>query len=277
MITPTIKLLGGVIKPTKNKMYNLNNRTNGEDSNQVYTTTDYSKFNTLIGNRKPNELHLRRLKNSFKQRYLFSPILVNEKMQIIDGQHRFLSAKELNLPINYLIVQGYGLEEIQILNTNSSNWKREDYLKAYCDLGVEPYLQMKQFMSDFPDFGVAISEMILTDKVDGSNAYKTIDKMDVRMMGFQNGELKIPNLYKAYESAEKVLMFKPYYEGYNRATFVRTLITLFKNENYIHAEMISKLSNNPSVLTHCANGTQYKILLEEIYNFRRREKVNLRY
>lgn len=258
-------------------MSNKNNVPMAKNSNQVQTTTDYSKFKTLIGNRKPNELHIKRLTNSFKERYLFSPILVNEKMQIIDGQHRFYSAKELKLPINYLVVEGYGLEEVQILNTNSSNWKKEDYLKAYCDLGVEPYLQMRQFMLDFPDFGVAIAEMILTDNTNGENRSKVIDKVEIRMMGFQNGELTIPNLSKSYETAEKVLMFKPYYDGYNRATFVRTLITLFKNENYTHAEMISKLANNPSSLTHCANVTQYKFLLEDIYNFRRREKVNLRY
>lgn len=258
-------------------MNKLKNAPMANYSNQVQTTTDYSKFKTLIGNRKPNELHIKRLTNSFKERYLFSPILVNEKMQIIDGQHRFLSAKELNLPINYLIVEGYGLEEVQILNTNSSNWKKEDYLKAYCDLGIEPYLQMRQFMLDFPDFGVAIAEMILTDNTNGANNSKVIDKIEIRMMGFQNGELVITDLSKAYETAEKVLMFKPYYDGYNRATFVRTLITLFKNENYVHADMISKLANNPSALTHCANVTQYKFLLEDIYNFRRREKVNLRY
>ena len=247
------------------------------NSKQVQTSNDYPKFKTLIGNRKPNDLHVKRLTSSFKERYLFSPIIVNEKMQIIDGQHRFLAAKELNLPINYLVVDGYGLEEVQVLNTNTSNWKREDYLKAYCDLGVKPYLQMQQFMLDFPDFGVAIAEMILTNKVDGENANKRVDKVNMRMQGFQNGELTIPDLLKAYETAEKVLMFKPYYDGYNRATFVRTLITMFKNENYVHVDMISKLANNPSVLTHCANVTQYKFLLEDIFNFRRREKVNLRY
>ena len=58
-------------------------------SNQVRTTTDYTRFKTLVGNRKPNDLHVKRLSNSFQKRYLFSPILINEKWQIIDGQHRF--------------------------------------------------------------------------------------------------------------------------------------------------------------------------------------------
>jgi hypothetical protein len=246
-------------------------------SSQVQTTTNYESFKTLIGNRKPNELHVKRLIQSFEKRYLFSPILVNEKFQIIDGQHRFLAAKKLNLPITYIIVNGYGLDEVQILNTNASNWKKEDYLKAYCDLGMEPYLLMRQFMNDFPDFGVGVSEMILTDNTMGADNSKTIDKIEMRMKGFQNGEFKVKNLETAYDNAEKIMMVKPYYEGYNRATFVKTLITLFKNKNYSHAEMLSKLANNPSALTHCANVSQYKLLLEEIYNFRRREKVNLRY
>jgi hypothetical protein len=118
-------------------------------SNQVHTTTDYARFVILAGNRKPNDIHVKRLSNSFKKNYLFSPILINEKWQIIDGQHRFLAAKELGLPIYYIIVPGYGLNEVQILNTNSSNWKKEDYLKAYCDLGVENYLKMNQFMQEF--------------------------------------------------------------------------------------------------------------------------------
>jgi len=39
-------------------------------SNQVHTTTDYFMFKTLNGNRDINQLHLTRLKESFKKDYL---------------------------------------------------------------------------------------------------------------------------------------------------------------------------------------------------------------
>lgn len=246
-------------------------------SNQVRTTTDYTRFKTLVGNRKPNDLHVKRLSNSFQKRYLFSPILINEKWQIIDGQHRFLAAKDLGLPINYITVEGYGLNEVQILNTNSANWKKEDYLKAYCDLGSKPYLEMKQFMNDFPDFGIAVSEQLITNSTGGVNNKNNLHKGRGIVKNFEEGRLTITDLKKSYENAEKVMMFKPYYDGYNRSVFVSGLIGIFKNENYNHAEMISKLAQQPSSLTHCTNVTQYKLLLEEIYNYRRREKVNLRY
>ena len=109
-----------------NIMENLENVVN-----QVYETTDYSMFKTIKGNRNINPLHLARLKNSFKERYLFTPVLVNSSMEIIDGQHRVEAAAELNLPIRFIKLNGYGLREIQIYNTNMKNWKKGDYLLGW--------------------------------------------------------------------------------------------------------------------------------------------------
>lgn len=248
--------------------------------NQVVKTNDYSMFNHLDGNRIINKLHVERLKNSFKDRYLMSPIIVNDKHQIIDGQHRFSAAKQLKLPVNYIMVKDYGLKEVQMLNTNNKNWKKEDYLHAYCDLGYDEYLKMRQFMEDFPDFGISASEKILTNTYIGANQ-KSGPKVDGVSMGkertFQDGGLFIPNLDLSYENAEKIMMFKTHYDGYNRTLFVSTMITLFKHENYNHAQMIQKCNIQPGALTHCSNTSQYKILIEEIFNYKSHNKVTLRY
>ena len=135
---------------------------------------------------------------------------------------------------------------------NIYNWKKKDYLKAYCDKGVETYLQMQKFMNDYPDFSISVCQRLLTN-----------NKPD---FSFEKGNLTIENLEQSYENAKKVLMFKPYYEGFNRSVFVAALIDVFKNENYNHAEMISKLSHQPSALTHCTDVIQYKILIQKIYN-----------
>jgi hypothetical protein len=52
---------------------------------------------------------------------------------------------------------------------------------------------------------------------------------------------------------------------------------MLKNENFEFAEFITKLKQQPTTLQDCTSITQYKVLIEEIYNYRRREKVNLRY
>jgi hypothetical protein len=152
-------------------------------TNQVHTTKDYFLFKSIDGNRNKNLLHINRLKKSMQECYLFTVIIVNEKYEIIDGQHRFDVIEELKLPLNYIICKGYGLNEVHRLNTNSKTWNADDYLEGYCRLGYIDYI----------------------------------------------------------------------------------------------TELMIKLKSQPTALQDCNDVSSYIALIEEIYNYRRREKVNLRY
>ena len=251
--------------------------------NQVYATNDYSMFKTLNGNRNVNKLHVRRLRESFKNAYLMSPIIVNENYEIIDGQHRYAAAKELQKPINYIVCTEYGLKEVQILNTNMKNWGKMDYLNAYCDLGYPEYLNFRNFMRRFKDLPIAACEALLTNKATASRHKTSSELKGINKKGnyaaryFEEGDLQIFDYDLAVTNAEKIMMIKHYYDGFNRAIFVFAMIGMFKHENYNHSQFIKKLSANPTSLQHCSNVTQYKLLIEDIYNFRSREKVSLRY
>lgn len=243
--------------------------------NHVIETNDYSLFKTLEGNRIVNKLHVKRLKQSFQNAYLLSPILVNEKYQIIDGQHRFEAAKELKLPVNYVVCKKYGLKEVQILNTNMKNWKKEDYLNAYCDLNYPNYLKFREFMSKYPEFGISTSETFLTQYLGNRN--EVIEGIETHMRYFEEGNLPIPDYNASCDAADKILMIKPFYTGFNRRMFVIAMVGIFRLEHYSHAKMLDRLAANPSVLQDCSNVSQYKLMIEEIYNFRSREKVSLRF
>jgi len=253
--------------------------------NQVNETNDYSMFKTLEGNRHVNKLHVKRLKESFQKSYLLSPIIVNEKFEIIDGQHRFEAAKQIGVPVNFLVAPNYGLKEVQMLNENMKNWKKEDYLNAYCDLKYPEYLRFRNFMRRFSDFGIAVCETLLTNKSTGGNYNSKSKELkspsnptgNYAIRFFQEGELVIPDYDLAVENAEKIMMIKPYYEGFNRNTFVRAMIGIFKIDYFNHAKLLERLNANPTALQHCANVTQYKLLVEDIYNFRSRDKVSLRF
>ena len=66
--------------------------------NQVMMTNDYNMFKNIEGNRNINKIHLKRLKQSIQEKHIMVPIIVNGKYEIIDGQHRFQSAKDLSKP-----------------------------------------------------------------------------------------------------------------------------------------------------------------------------------
>lgn len=237
---------------------------------QVHTTKDYSLFKTLNGNRDVNHLHLSRLKESIKKNYLTTIIMVNENFEIIDGQHRFLICQELKLPINYIISKNYGLNEVQILNANMKNWTIIDYVNGYCDLGFKDYQIYREFINEYGFTNQVALVLLSGEFVCGTSEVSISTK-------FKDGKFKVNDLNASKKIADKIMMIEPYYNGFLRRSFIYALIGMFKNENFEFTEFLAKLKLQPTTLQDCTNVSQYKSLIEEIYNYRRREKVNLRF
>ena len=240
----------------------------------IYSTFDYSQCKMLQGNRNINEINVKRLVASFEKAYLLNPVLVNEKLQIIDGQHRFEAAKRMGLPINYIIAEKYSNNEVHLLNSNIRNWVKVDYLNAYCELGNENYIAMREFISDFPEFAFSVCDVIIANSTTGTNTPNgTIKSTRI----FENGEMVIKDISKAYAVANKIKMIKHYYKGYNRMSFVRAVIVLLKKEHFDFNLFIQKLSLQPTSLVDCVSAGKYYELIEDIYNYRNRNKVTLRF
>jgi len=231
---------------------------------KIYQTTDYSKFSKLVGNRSINHLHLRRLKKSIQENYLFTVIIVNEFFKIIDGQHRFEFIKSLGLPVYYAIKPGYGLNEVHILNANNKTYSLDAYLEGYCDLGIPDYIKYREFKEKYK-FGHRECLSLLSDTI------------NLPSHDFKTGNYKIKNYEKAVMYAEKILMLKPYHDRWKRGPFINALHGLFRNENFNFSEFLNKLKQQPTALTSCVTTEQYLLLIEDIYNYKRRQKVNLRY
>ena len=232
---------------------------------QVHTTNDYFLFKPIDGNRNKNLLHINRLKKSMADHYLFTILIVNEKYEIIDCQHRFDVIQELGLPLNYVICKGYGLNEVHILNQNAKTWNADDYLEGYCNLGYKDYIQYREFKETYK---IGHNECM-------SLLRNIINKGDVDQ--FYKGEFKITDYNNAVNVIEKVLMLEAYYPGYKRRAFIFAIMSLLRNKNFNFDELVQKLKLQPTALVDCTNVENYRSLIEQIYNYRRREKVNLRY
>jgi hypothetical protein len=241
----------------------------------IQTTYDYAKFRILKGNRQVNQIHLRRLKQSIQSNPLVTLIMVNERMEIIDGQHRFFVSKELGLPINYVLVYGYGVKEVQILNANMNNWNKQDYLSAFIKLGNEQYIDFKEFRDYFKDLNFGICVKL----ANGLASHRTKRENGVKftMKDFEQGNFKFKDKEVAYRVANMIMDFKPYFSKFSDNSFCLTLMSVFNHPNYDHKNMIHKLSIQPSALISCKTQEQYRIKLEEIFNFKSKTKVSLKY
>ena len=234
---------------------------------QVIETNDYSLFSILKGNRQINKAHLNRLKESIEQESLIVPIIVNEEYEIIDGQNRYNAWKDLKLPVYYIVVEGYGLSQVQRLNSNIRNWSMKDYADCYDTLGKKDYKVYKKFKEKY-GLGDYESIALLQNQDNGSG--KNFER-------FRNGKFKVVNYKKACKNAEKVVALSEYYDGYKRRSFVFSILHLINHKNFDFKQLLSKLKYQQSKLVECTNKEQYLVLLQGIYNYKSTKKVNLIY
>jgi len=254
--------------------------TKGDIVFQVFKTFNYDMFNIMSSNRNINLNHVSRLVDSFKQKHLVSPIIVNEKFEVIDGQNRLEASIQTGMPILYIVVPGYTIDEVVKYNVNQKNWLKMDYLHSFCAQGKRNYLEFKEFMDHFPDFQIKAAERIIGLRSGASANRKVINGKEVQMKDFENGKLVIPNITKSYIIARRIMDFKPFFANFNTPTFISTLVPLlYKSKVYDHKEMLHKLNNCPIRLTDCVNVAAYRMLLEDIYNYKRQKdnKVSFKY
>ena len=85
----------------------------------------------------------------------------------------------------------------------------------------------------------------------------------------------------AKEWANNLLQLKHYFEkGYNKSVFVRTILTIMeKKPEFKFEEFLHKVKLRPSSIYVCGDKKSYAEMIEDIYNYKRRndEKLNLRF
>lgn len=128
----------------------------GKNVVEIYATTDYGLFRRLKGNRDVTNKRVAIIKESIAQvGYISNPIIVNERMEIIDGQGRAEALRQLGLPIEYRIVSGLGIVECRAMNLKPTGWSINDFVKSYAEYGNESYIRLKE-IADKYNFGYTL-------------------------------------------------------------------------------------------------------------------------
>jgi len=275
----------GQIKTTINDLLlhdNIMSKRGVEETNiRVYKTRNLDLFVNITGNRVVIPQHIRKIADSFKaDGVLKNPIIVNEKFEVIDGGHRCEAARLANSELYFIVLEGYGLSQVQTLNLNQENWKKKDFMESYANQGMSPYIKLRTFKDINKDFTlndcIALCSNITS--ISCGKAGKVRGDASVHLTEvFEDGTWVGKNFVLAQEWVDKIRQIKPYYAGYNRSIFVGTIVGMFMNPNFDFDLFIHKLRLQQTKLVDCSNREQYKVIIEEIYNFRSQNKVNLRF
>lgn len=119
---------------------------------KIQSTTNYEQFKKLLGNRPINKsliVSIRESINNDGNYLMYNPIIVNEEMEIIDGQHRLEAAQQEGKPIYYVVAKGMRLRQAQVLNSKKRQWIATDYLHSYLAEKRPDYIVLKELIDEY--------------------------------------------------------------------------------------------------------------------------------
>ncbi len=233
-------------------------------------TREYEMFSFRDDNReKINQYHVKRLMESIKARNLLElrPILVNEKFEIIDGQHRLLAAKNLGVEIYYKVEHGLNSAEIMIMNM-ARNWIASDFLNYYCCQGNQNYLQLREFMKKNQ-----LPLRVALTMIQGDSTKRSLEFKDGKFE-FKNppNSLELQICHETIDYIKKMNGFSHYTHS---SRFWKALRKLVNHANFDDtrwkenlSKMVERFQSKPTTEDYCR-------LLMDVFNYRSSAKVNL--
>jgi hypothetical protein len=233
-------------------------------AHEPYETSDYALFSFKKGNRVVMDAHVSFLVSAMKEEDLhyYDPIEVNKKMEIEDGQHRFLARQRLKLPVYYFLKNGEcTIDQIQKLNTGRRNWKYSDILNTQCVKGNKDYLLIREFMK--------IHEVTLNTAIHliDCKAEKS-DKSAKRQVAFRDGVFRVKDINKAGDRIKMLKEIGKHYPNWQRRSFIIAMNRIFDMPVYKHKKMLEKLQYQSKKMVDCTDTTMYIKMMEDIYNYK---------
>jgi len=244
--------------------------------NKYLTTKDYSLFEYGELNREVNKINLKSKIKSIEKYGCLSPISVakisgNDKLVIIDGQHRFLALVHLKQTIPYIVMNIDEKQFVDIMaemNNNILKWKKMDFIQIHAKDGNETYKKILEFTDVYPDFGLTAYLNILS--IGGTGDKCTRYWLEV-------GKMEVPNWDLSYDFANLLISIKEYTHYFKHFQFVRAMSIVSQYSRYdndVFLEQLSKI-NADNVFNGVANVSNFKEKIIEVYNYRLRNDKRL--
>jgi hypothetical protein len=236
----------------------------------IKKTKNYDLFIFRDDNRAAiNQTHIDRLKRSIISRNMLEmrPIIVNEHMEILDGQHRLLAAKELDLEIFYEIQKKLDSTDIILLNV-AKKWLTVDYLNYYVKNEYEEYIKLKRFMDSQ---NITLKTSLGLSIGSRGNSYED----------FNNGQYVFnleeyrEHIQDCWETINYIKRMNTYSNYVHSARFWKALIKLKTHANYDRKKWYTNLALMIDKVGPRIDEKGYSNMLMDVYNYQNRNKIDL--
>lgn len=237
----------------------------------VFKTQDYTIFKKLNGNRELYQNHVARLVKLLEEEPEFTknnPIHVNEKMEVIDGQHRlhaferFAEKSKGKAYLYYVKINGIKLSDARKLNAGSKAWIPQDYAVSYSSEGNKNYETYLKFSKEFK-----VNHGVLTKYLAG---------LDSRLSVFRQGLFVVKDEKKAKHGLSALRDVGAFYKYWKLQHFGVAFHQIVNSPQYDHERMLEQMKQYGDGM----NGVPQRVretapAINMIYNWKRKDKVDL--
>jgi hypothetical protein len=248
---------------------NTNGQQHTMSTTMVFQSNDYDKFNMIQGNRFLDMNKIKKILADIDRGtnlLKYVPILViekNKKLDIIDGQHRFVVAKKLKSPIFYIMAEDLSLYDIARMNSNTEKWKAKDFINCYTQLGNNNYVILEDLLKKYPGLPITTAiSLLASGKVAGGG-----NPMDA----FHRGEfvVKYSIICDGFLKTIDAFVF----ENKFSRPFMQAISKVIDNGVFDIVELVNKVNQDPEQLKLQDHWRKYLINLEEIVNKGKHKRV----
>lgn len=108
----------------------------------VYETDNFDIFSLNEYNREISKTKVAKFMEQDLKDVIYP---VNDKGEILDGQHRIMACKELNKKIRFTIINDADEDYIHDINTVGTVWTAKDFVDHYSNRGLRDYILLKTY------------------------------------------------------------------------------------------------------------------------------------
>ena len=236
---------------------------------KIETTLDYSLFKPHGEQQPMQSYHVKRLIKSMSDYGYISanPIHVYKDgkfYRVIDGHHRLRAAQTLGIAVFYIVGSKDDAPLIAVKNWAVRKWSGDAFIHMYASRGIPAYVKLVSYIKRGLPTKYAIG-LLSNETTAGGNQNDSI----------RDGTFKIKDTQYAEQMIHMIDRLSPINPEASSANFIAAVAVLLRVEEFTPSVFISRVEANPRSLVKCATREQMFDLIEEIYNFRSREKLNL--
>ncbi len=243
----------------------------------VYQSVIYDDFIFIDGNRPLNQVKIKKIiaeienGNDMLENYPIQVKVKQDKIQVLDGQHRYFISKKLNRPVYFIIVkENKSIKDIAKINSNVEKWKSANFVNCYIVAGNNNYQVVSNFLNTYK-FSVGISLQLLSNGKPGSIT-GAIEKNISD--AFESGEFEVKQEQAAINFAEKAKLFQSF-PNWRSRNFLTALNRILEADKNPFDDLVEAFLKYPSHLQEQANYKGYIVNLETIINIGKKNRIYL--